>query len=377
MKKLAALLIAGIMVFSLASCGEKKYEEMTADELIASKIKDKKNVTAEEYANLVSTLSNVKINDDLELEDNITLEAIEKLEEDEDAKLPELDDYVTKLFESDAPQVRGYAVSLISGLFGVSDENLKAAKQMIKDEKDAFVIYEAIDALGNEGGNDAEVGEFLINSAKNDNALIRKQVAYRLGSSWNKDLEGAVETEIELMSDKDEDVRSAAYKNAGGLEDERVIEPIVEMLNNDEDVDFHGDGIDSLVELWFDYPFHENTSEAAYNATMDYLRRSVPGNKEIPAWIAVTSFRTINKDKFDAWKAKAAYYNPAEIAEVMTAIAVNPDIDWLARTGAVEMVSVHCTKEQYDALGAAVNALTDSNASFVKNEYEEHLADFE
>lgn len=179
------------------------------------------------------------------------------------------------------------------------------------------------------------------------------------------------------MSDKDEDVRSAAYKNAGGLEDERVIEPIVEMLNNDEDVDFHGDGIDSLVELWFDYPFHENTSEAAYNATMDYLRRSVPGNKEIPAWIAVTSFRTINKDKFDAWKAKAAYYNPAEIAEVMTAIAVNPDIDWLARTGAVEMVSVHCTKEQYDALGAAVNALTDSNASFVKNEYEEHLADFE
>ena len=377
MKKLAALLIAGIMVFSLASCGEKKYEEMTADELIASKIKDKKNVTAEEYANLVSTLSNVKINDDLELEDNITLEAIEKLEEDEDAKLPELDDYVTKLFESDAPQVRGYAVSLISGLFGVNDENLKAAKQMIKDEKDAFVIYEAIDALGNEGGNDAEVGEFLINSAKNDNALIRKQVAYRLGSSWNKDLEGAVETEIELMSDKDDEVRSAAYRNAGGLEDERVIEPIVEMLNNDEDVDFHGDGIDSLVDLWFDYPFHENTSEAAYNATMDYLRRSVPGNKEIPAWIAVTSFRTINEDKFDAWKAKAAYYNPAEIAEVMTAIAVNPDIDWLARTGAVEMVSVHCTKEQYDALGAAVNALTDSNASFVKNEYEEHLADFE
>lgn len=377
MKKLLALLTAGIMVFSLASCGEKKYEEMTADELIASTIKDKKNITAEEYVKLISTLSNVKINDELELEENITTEAIEKLTDDNDVKLPKESEYIEKLFESNAPQVRGYSVSLITSLFGVNDKNLEAAKKMLKNEKDNYVIYEAVAALGNEGGRDKEIGEFLLNAAKNDNALVRRQVAYRLGSSWNESLEGAVETEIELMNDKDAEVRKAAYSNAGNLNDERVIAPIVEMLNNEAEVDFHSSGIGSLVDMWYNYPFHEKTSEAAYRATMDYLKKFVPGNENIPAWDAVSSFNVKNKDKFAAWRAKATYYNPAEIAEVMTAIIVNPEINWLARTGAVEEMAIHCTKEQYEALGAAVNGLSDDKASFVKNEYEEHLGDFE
>ena len=47
-------------------------------------------------------------------------------------------------------------------------------------------------ALGNEGGKDAEIGKFLLSAAKNENAVVRRQAAVAIGSTWNKTLDGAV-----------------------------------------------------------------------------------------------------------------------------------------------------------------------------------------
>ncbi|MGN1132939.1 MAG: HEAT repeat domain-containing protein [Oscillospiraceae bacterium] len=387
MKKLVSLMLAAGMLLSLTSCGESKkgneskasnestvkvqeldYANLTEDDLLKSIVKDQQNVTLEEFTELVSTLSNVKITEDMGLEDNITFKAIKKLR-DNNANLPEASEYVAPLLKSDSPQVRGYAISNTSSLFGVSDEHVSDIKELLINEKDPYVLCCAVNTLANEGGSDADVGKFLLDMAKHENKYVRKQAAYAIGNSWNKNLNGAVDAIITLMNDSDDDVRDAAYSSAGKLADEKVIEPITAMLKNPDEAKFHSSGIRSLVTLWYDYPFHENTSAAAYKATMDYLK-TTPASDKVPAWTAITSFESKSESSFDEWRAKATYYNPDEIAKVMTDLVKNPDVNWLGRTGAIGVVASHCSKEAFDGLGTVVKGLTDDKAQFVQDEYD-------
>ena len=387
MKKLLALILTIGMVFSLAACGgenteketEKKtetkqetkkidYANMTEDDLIKEFIKDEQNITLDEFIDLVSTYSYATINNKLELDENITDKAIKKLKENK-AKLPSAKEFVEPLLKSDAPQVRGYAFSNIATFFGASDSHKASAKEILKTEKEPYVIKCAVKALGNEGGKDAEIGKFLLDAAKNENAVVRRQAALALGSTWNKTLDGAVDAEIELMKDSDNEVRKAAYEYAGLLGDDRVVAPISEMLKNEDDADLHSSGVRGLVWLWYDYPSHENTSEAAYRATIDYFK-TTPGSDKVPAWAAVTSFINKSEKNYDAWKEKATYFNTDELYEVMLGLVKNENLGRMTRGYACKPVAVHCTKEQFEAFGEVVNALTDKNAKFIQDEYQ-------
>lgn len=371
------------MVFSLAACGGENtgketetkqetkkidYANMTEDDLIKEFIKDEQNITLDEFIDLASTYSYATINNKLELDENITDKAIKKLKENK-AKLPAAKEFVEPLLKSDAPQVRGYAFSNIATFFGASDSHKASAKEILKTEKEPYVIKCAVKALGNEGGKDAEIGKFLLDAAKNENAVVRRQAAVALGSTWNKTLNGAVDTEIELMKDSDKEVRKAAYEYAGLLGDDRVVAPISEMLKNEADADLHSSGVRGLVWLWYDYPSHENTSEAAYRATIDYLK-TTPGSDKVPAWAAVTSFTNKSEKNYAAWKEKATYFNTDELYEVMLGIAKNENLSRLARGYACKPVAAHCSKEQFEAFGTVVNALADKDAKFIQDEYQ-------
>lgn len=382
MKKILAFILAVGMVFSLAACGGENtgketetkqktkkidYANMTEDDLIKEFIKDEQNITLDEFVNLASTYSYANINDKLELDENITDKAIKKLK-DNKATLPAAKEFVEPLLKSDAPQVRGYAFSNIATFFGASDSHKASAKEILKTEKEPYVIKCAVKALGNEGGKDAEIGKFLLDAAKNENAVVRRQAAVALGSTWNKTLDGAVDAEIELMKDSDNDVRKAAYEYAGLLGDDRVVAPISEMLKNEADADLHSSGVKGLVWLWYDYPSHENTSEAAYRATMDYFK-TTPGSDKVPAWAAVTSFTNKSEKNYDAWKAKATYFNTDELYEVMLGLVKNENLGRMTRGYACKPVAVHCTRAQFDALGTVINTLTDKDAKFIQDEY--------
>ena len=273
------------------------------------------------------------------------------------------------MLESDAPQVRGYAFSNIATFLGASDAHKAAAKEVLKNEKEPYVIKCAVKALANEGGSDAEIGQFLLDAAKNENAVVRRQAASALNSSWNKTLDGAVEAVIELMKDSDNEVRKAAYEYAGRLGDDRVVEPISEMLKNEDDADLHSSGIRGLVWLWYDYPAHESTSEVAYRATIDYFK-TTPGSDKVPAWAAVTSFTNKSDKNYDAWKEKATYFNTDELYEVMLGLVKNENLNRMTRGYACKPVAVHCTKEQFEEFGKVVNDLTDKDAKFIQDEYQ-------
>ena len=382
-KKLAALVLAIGIVFSLAACGGDKtekgggaklntkkidYANMTEDDLIKEFIKDEQNITLDEFIALASTYSYATINNKLELDENITDKAIKKLKENK-MKLPSAKEYVEPLLKSDAPQVRGYAFSNMASLLGASDAHIAAAKEILKTEKEPYVIKCALRSLGNAGGKDAEIGKFLLTSAKNENAVVRRQAAVALGSTWNKTLDGAVDAEIELMKDSNKDVRKAAYEYAGLLGDDRVVAPISEMLKNEADADLHSSGIKGLVWLWYDYPSHENTSEAAYRATIDYFK-TTPGSDKVPAWAAVTSFTNKSEKNYAAWKEKAIYFNTDELYEVMLGLVKNENLGRMTRGYACKPVAAHCTRAQFDAFGEVVNSLTDKNAKFIQDEYQ-------
>ena len=297
MKKLLAMILTIGMIFTLASCGGDKtenggqqaggakkidYANMTEDDLIKEFIKDEKNITLDEFIDLVSTYSYATINNKLELDENITDKAIKKLK-DNKATLP-------------------------------------AAKEILKNEKDPYVIKCAVRALGNEGGKDAEIGKFLLSAAKNENAVVRRQAAVALGSTWNKTLDGAVDAEIELMKDSDNEVRKAAYR-----------------------------------------------------ATIDYFK-TTPGSDKVPAWAAVTSFTNKSEKNYAAWKEKATYFNTDELYEVMLGLVKNENLGRMTRGYACKPVAAHCTKEQFNAFGTVVNALTDKNAKFIQDEYQKQAA---
>lgn len=394
MKKLLALILTIGMVFLLAACGgentgketEKEtetkqetkkidYANMTEDDLIKEFIKDEQNITLDEFVDLASTYSYATINNKLELDENITDKAIKKLKENK-AKLPAAKEFVEPLLKSDAPQVRGYAFSNIATFFGASDSHKAAAKEILKTEKEPYVIKCAVRALGNEGGKDAEIGKFLLDAAKNENAVVRRQAAVALGSTWNKTLDGAVDAEIELMKDSDNEVRKAAYEYAGLLGDDRVVAPISEMLKNEDDADLHSSGVRGLVWLWYDYPSHENTSEAAYRATIDYFK-TTPGSDKVPAWAAVTSFTSKSEKNYAAWREKATYFNTDELYEVMLGLVKNENLGRMTRGYACKPVAAHCTKEQFEAFGEVVNALTDKDAKFIQDEYQNQAKKFE
>ena len=383
MKKLLALILTIGMIFTLAACGGDKngsggqqaggsekidYANMTEDDLIKKFIKDEKNITLDEFINLASTYSYTTINDKLELDENITDKAIKKLK-DNKATLPAAKEFVEPLLKSDSPQVRGYAFSNIATFFGASDSHKAAAKKILKTEKEPYVIKRAVKALGNEGGRDAEIGKFLLDAAKNENAVVRRQAAGALGSTWTKTLDGAVDAEIKLMKDSDNEVRKAAYEYAGILGDDRVVAPISEMLKNDADADLHSSGVRGLVWLWYDYPSHKNTSEAAYRATIDYLK-TTPGSNKVPAWAAVTSFTNKSNQNYASWRERATYFNTDELYEVMLGLVKNENLSHLARGYACKPVAAHCSKEQFEAFGEVVNALTDKNAKFIQGEYQ-------
>ena len=365
-----ALLTAMLLVFTGCEKGGKKvnkpYAEMSVEDLLSG-IKDKNNVSVDEFVDLIESYKNVKINDDFTLEDNITDEALSSLESD--AK-PKFDEYIEKLLKSDSPQVRGYALSLMPSFTGVSSKNLDRAKELIKTEEDEYVLYNATKALSNEAKSSPEIAEFLIKMTKHKNPLIRKAAASAIGNSWSEGVEGATEAIITLMNDEDKEVRKVACKYSGKLHDEAVIDPLVQILNNPDDADLHGDCVDGLTYLWYDYPFFEQTSEKAYNATLDYLKKT-PRTENVPAWTAVGAFKTTStQDSFKQWKEKATYFNTDELYNVMVEIVKDPEANYLARTAAMDEIKSHCSADQFNSLEEIVNGLTDPKAKTIQSSYQ-------
>ena len=392
MKKTLIGTIAALMLLNFAGCKKdeapkadadapkaeadapKDYcSTVTVDSLKAlAKIEDKNGkqvITADSYAEILDSLKCCKIDEKsftLNKKECLTYEAIDQLKKDK-VLFPATQEVMPTLVKSDSPIVRGEGYKGIASIFGAKKENIGLGKDAIKNEKDPYALQELVAGLSNEGNKDPEVGKFLVDMSKHENNFVRRKAAVALGNTWSNKVDGAVDAIITLMSDADENVAKLACAGSGKLGDEKVIEPIVKILNDESKEKIHGDCVRGLSVMWLDYPFHKNHNENAYKATMDYLKKS-PRTNKIPSWSAIATFSTTanNKGELDAWKKEATWFNQDEFIALMTDLIKDDNFNWLGKTPAMKAIASFGGKAEIEKLGKVVDGLSDQK---VKDAY--------
>ena len=243
--------------YAPAGVTKKEYQSMTAQDLV-DRIKDVENITEEEALEFVSTYAYVEYDDELCRTENITDEAMQIIW-DAGGGMPNTNTFLEAVVTSENPNVRAYGFSRMGGLFGTSDAEEKMAEEALEKETDPVALDAALNSLANSGSN-PYIAKFFIKMSEHEHPIIRKDAAIAIGNYWSIGAEGMVETIIKLMNDEDEMVADVACSRAGNLADDQLVEPLVTILNDAEKTELHGSCCESLVTMWFDYPFHEKTS---------------------------------------------------------------------------------------------------------------------
>jgi hypothetical protein len=323
---------------------------------LQSMIKTEKDkpLTDLEYEALWLGYSKIDIDEKtLELKNTPEFKAIK--EQFRDHKRPSNQDaIIEKLINSTSPQVKGMALLSYTSLFGVSSDNVTKVANVLKDEKNPFVLKKGIRTLMNELKKE-EAAKFVLAQVKNENSQVRKEAAIAIGNPWSQGVPGVTEAAKELLYDKDDDVRGMMLHCVGKLYDDSFIPDLVKVLNDDSQPKMHGEAIRSLYTMWYDYPFHKHTSKAAYDATVNYLKKK-PRTNNIPYWTSITETKTRAEKDYPAWKAKATYFKENEWVKLMTDIATDPNANWLGRGPAVEIIAKYGTKADVEKVKSIIQA---------------------
>lgn len=230
------------------------------------------------------------------------------------------------------PVVRATFIVGAQDFMGVTEGDIQIILNMIQTEKHPYVIINALKTLSNDMSK-PEVAKFVFAQAKSEIPAIRKAAALAICNGHSVGVEGTTAAALELFNDPDIEVKKAVMGNCGRLGDEAFVPELAKVLNDTLQYDLHGDCADSLYDMWYDFPFHKKTSEAAYNATVEYLSKT-PRNEKQPDWIAVGGLKVFNKDKIGEWKNNAKYFNQQKFLAIMNDIINDPNSSYNAKHSA-------------------------------------------
>lgn len=376
MKKLLALILAILMVATLAACGgggetpetpdapgasadevhgikKDAYAALTADDLISKLIKDKAAPTVEEYTALMETIELAELDERFNFADNATNDAFLQLKSD-GATLPNILDCANAIIANDSAKVRAYYYSKLGNVFfDESTAYYAPIKTKILAETEAIAIAYAFRYLASNFRSDAEFCNFVLSHKDNENVMVRKWFSSAVTYLQPADKTPFIDAVIKLLGDEDIDVVTEAALNCGTLEDDRLVEPLAKILKDENLADAHDDALTSLIRMWYDYPAHDNYSEAAYKATMDYLKGDY-ASADLPSWLGLSKMAT-KGTKYDAWAAKATYVNNDEIVEAAKNIFEDEAKAKLVRTQCISIIGVFGDKADLEALQATID----------------------
>lgn len=376
MKKFLAIFLAILMLFSLAACGgggetpetpdapvaaddevhgikKDAYAALTADDLISKLIKDKAAPTVEEYTALIETIELAELDERFNFADNATNDAFLQLKSD-GATLPNILDCANAIIANDSAKVRAYYYSKLGNVFfDESTAYYAPIKTKVLAETEAIAIAYAFRYLASNFRSDAEFCNFVLSHKDNENVMVRKWFSSAVTYLQPADKTPFVDAVIELLGDEDADVVTEAALNCGTLEDDRLVEPLAKILKDENLADAHDDALTSLIRMWYDYPAHDNYSEAAYKATMDYLKGDY-ASADLPNWLGLSKMAT-KGTKYDAWAAKATYVNNDEIVEAAKNIFEDEAKAKLVRTQCISIIGVFGDKADLEALQATID----------------------
>jgi hypothetical protein len=164
------------------------------------------------------------------------------------------------------------------------------------------------------------------------------------------------------MNDADETVKGSALRYAGKIGDDRLVENYKTVLMDESLAKkFHGNALLGLTDIWYAYPTHDNTSEAAYKLTMEYYTMNTT-NPDIPSWNGLTGIKMKGSQaKYDEWRASADYFDEREVVNAMLAIVADAEASKNVKSSAIDNIASWGTLEDAQAAKATVEAFPDDN----------------
>ena len=285
----------------------------------------------------------------------------------DNGELPFGEEFKSELFdtfsESKYPVERFYAYECMGNLS--SEERLAFYKKRFKAEDDPAVLIKMIWIVRDrrEEAADQDILDFYTAMTDHENPLVRAAASnITFFTCFSKD-ENAVEVTVnnivKLLGDEDVEVKdlAAAFSDMAPR-DMRVIEALKAILENDADMKAHGSASEALQCMWTGYPSYKETSQEAYLAFLEYLKRE-PRNADIPTWRGVSPLVGISKDKFDAFAATLDFYNAEELGNIYSAILQDANAGNLARGEAVEGIAIYGTYDQFVAAKTYIDSIEE------------------
>lgn len=261
-------------------------------------------------------------------------------------------DVARELLNHESPAVRIHAAQTLTSFFGGTGvANAEAIAERMAVETDPAVLRVMVDVAGSAAANSPKAAQAILNAASHENAKVRRQAVYAMTRSENFSNDGYVPKLIEMIeNDSDIDVRAAACEKAGDSGDDRLM-PVYEKytINADDDKKLYDGCMKGLVNMWWSFPFHRTSSEAAYNLTLQRFN-ATPRTDNTPLWTVMSNFQHMSSSNYDQWKQKAGFFDAKALRAALAAVARDRDANWLARNGAIDSLAAHGGKAEIEAL---------------------------
>lgn len=285
-------------------------------------------------------------------------------------KYSEVDELDFLLLGHDNEEVRTFVYNRSIRNYSSNSDELQKFVAYLKGEKNAEALEAGLKSLSNNLKVSPDLYEFAKTCAKSDDTSVRAMAAYALSNVNNKSVSGIYDEAIKLINDPENDVRKVVCEELPRSGNEAVVPELVKILKStdDKDVAIHGECLNGLVSMWYNWPIFDNYSEAAYNATLDYFK-TTPRTKKIPAWTGMSKLGNNYKEE---WKTTATFVNLDDIVAVMADVAKDDNADSMVRRSAVKAIGVFGTKADLESLNAAMGDSKDS--ANVKKEIESAIA---
>lgn len=332
-----------------------EYDAMTVEQLVEKYVADPANITVEEYCALIATYAFVPTTEDGEFEyENKTKDAV-KIVKDAGGKIPSsLNEEVAQIMLAQPyPNARAYYYSsLINSFAGEGTEVYNALLAQYPNETDPFVIANLIYGASKSLGTDPGYCEYAISLADSEEYPIRYRVAVHLERLTAADRDVLVATGLKMMTDSEKAIRDAAMDSCGDIGGDEFVEPLNAILTDMEQVSSHPAASKAMVALWY----HYNFSEAAYKATLDYFRAEST-DPDYPCWESINELTIKTGSRYDEWRAEAAYFNEAELVEIMKQLVIDGETARLIKISAVKVIGAHGTADDLNALRSTLEGM--------------------
>lgn len=404
MKKFTALILAVLMLFTLAACGGggeengttepvtegtteapadgeihgiklEEYAGMKGEDLVARLVKDRAAPTAEEYVAIIDTIEFAEVDDRCNFVENATADAL-KLLKSEKSALPNVLECAEAVLANESAKVRAYYYQQLNNQ--IFDESVPAYAPILTkllSEKESIAIYQALRFAARNFAEEKTFIDFVISLSDSADANIRRVVPYAVQYIRTDDTEPLAQMMFKLIEDEDNDVRKEAVLYCYKLKDDRFVDILKEILLDETQADLHTNAGDALCRMWYNYPAHDAHSEAAYKATMEYFKADFE-DTGLPNWQVVNKIALKGITNYDKWLAEADYFDAEEVVEIMTGIFNDAGKDRLLREQCLKVVSTFGDKADLEALQAGIDATEkDFDKSSLQDRLDSALAE--